>query len=86
MKYIVISIYFFVFLFIFSQAAVCSGKAENKEKGTEHKQDQGLEDKKNNPGEEKEMIEKLELLKNLDLFMETDTEMLKNLDLFLADS
>ena len=70
MKYIAFLIYFFVFIFIFSQSAICSGNnTENKDNGTGHKHDQGLENRKNDPRDEKEMIEKLDTL-NKELSLE----------------
>lgn len=36
--------------------------------------------------EDKEIIENIELLENLNLFLEGDIEMIHNLDLFLANS
>ncbi len=36
--------------------------------------------------EEDEIIKNIELLENLDLFMEEDLEMIRNLDIFIANS
>ncbi len=62
------------------------GAQENSEKNGDGKHNQTEQKIKKNSGEEKEIIEQLELLKNLDLFMNSDINVLENLDLFLADS
>ena len=87
MKYTVISIYVLTMTMIF----YCFlhdpvGAQENSKKNGDNKHKQTEQKSKKSSGEEKEIIEQLELLKNLDLFMNSDIDILENLDLFLADS
>lgn len=66
---------------LFSFIDVCPIRAQENEEGSQDTQETG-----NISEEDQKVIEKMELLENLDLFIEGEIEMLHNLELLMVNS